>query len=282
MSKFRQYGRALRRFAVRYGSHILFMLAIILLGLSGIRPDYSARLRRQVNRVERSLHKRERLAEQYAFQVLQAVDQDWVDFDDMPEDIVLYCYQADTMKCWTHQFPISNDEVDVYPYSYRLQFSSNRNLHSNPLAYIGIQEKYINLGSAWYVVTTQFDRDRKLKVVTGILVKTEYPGSSVPNTVNRRLGLRDGYTTVTISEDDTALVYGIENEPLFSIVPTVPPTPGHGNMPLRWIAFGLMLLAVFPHHYRHHTWGTFFLAIGVLVLVRLMAYYYVWKGYATG
>ena len=109
-----------------------------------------------------------------------------------------------------------------------------------------------------------------------------YPGSAVQNVVNKHLKLKDGYTTVAISDDDAAIVYGIEEGPLFSVVPTTPPTPGHGNMPMRWIAFALMLLAVFPYHYRHHTWKTFSLAIGVLVLVRLMAFYYVGNGYATG
>ena len=263
------------RFLLRYGSHVLFLLAIVLLALSSIRTDYAARLQRQVNRVERALHKRERLAEQYAYRALQAGDNEWIDFEDLPEDIVLYCYQADTMKSWTHQFPINNDEVDVYPYSYRLQFTSNRNLYANPLAYIGLEEKYVNLGSAWYVVTTQFDRDRKTKVVTGILIKTEYPGSSVPNVVNKHLHLRDGYTTVAISDDDTAIVYGIEEGPLFSIVPTVPPAPEHGNMPMRWVAFALMLVAVFTYHYRHHTWRSFWFATGILLLVRLMAFYFV-------
>jgi signal transduction histidine kinase len=270
------------RFLVRYGSHVLFLLAIVLLALSSIRTDYPARLQRQVNRVERSLHKRERLAEQYAYRALQAGDNEWIDFEDLPEDIVLYCYQADTMKSWTHQFPINNDEVDVYPYTYRLQFMSNRNLYANPLAYIGLEEKYVNLGSAWYVVTTQFDRERKIKVVTGILIKTEYPGSSVPNVVNKHLHLRDGFTTVAISNDDTAIVYGIEEGPLFSIVPTVPPTPEHGNMPMRWVAFALMLVAVFTYHYRHHTWRSFWFATGILFLVRLMAFYFVGKGYASG
>jgi len=282
MSRFRQISLQTRRFLVRYSSQALFILALVLLALSGLRPDYAARQHRQVARVERSLHKREKIAERYAYRALQAQDQDWVDFDDMPDDIVLYCYQADTMKSWTHQFPINNDEVDVYPYTYRLQFMSNRNLYANPLAYIGIEEKYVNLGSAWYVVTTQFDRAQKMKVVTGILIRTEYPGSAVPNKVNKHLHLRDGFTTTAITDDDTAIVYGIEDEPLFSVVPTVPPTPGHGNMPLRWVAFALMLLAVFPYHYRHHTWRSFWFAIIVLLAVRLMALYFVAKGYASG
>ena len=270
------------RFLVRYGSHVLFVLALVLLALSSIRPDYSARLQRQVNRVERSLHKREHLAEQYALRALRASPDEWVDFEDLPEDIVLYCYHADTMKSWTHQFPIGNDEVDVYPYSYRLRFMSNRNFYASPLAYIGLEEKYVNLGSAWYVVTTQFDREKQIKVVTGILIKTEYPGSTVPNVVNRHLRLRDGYTTVAVSDDDTAVVYGIEDVPLFSIVPIVPPTPEHGNMPMRWIAFALMLLAVFSYHYRHHTWRSFWFAVFILLVVRLLAFYFVDKGYTSG
>ena len=282
MSKFSRYWHRTGRFLARYSGGVLLVVAILLFGLSFIRPDYEARLRRQKARVERSLHKREHLAEIYCLRALQAADEEWIDFDDMPDDIVLYCYQSDTMKCWTHQFPISNDEVDVYPYSYRLQFMSNRNLYATPLAYIGVREKYVNLGSAWYVVTTHLTRDHKTKVVTGIQIKTEYPSGATPNTVNRHLRLRDGYTTVPISEDDANVVYGIEDEPLFSVVPTVPPTPGHGNMPLRWISLALMLTAVVSWHFRRHTWPSFWLTLGALAMIRLMALYYVEKGYATG
>ncbi|MBO4536706.1 MAG: HAMP domain-containing histidine kinase [Bacteroidales bacterium] len=282
MSRSRQFWKRSGRFLVRYSSQVVFVIALLLLGLSYIRPDYEAQLRRQKNRVERSLHKRELLAERYTLKALEASDQDWIDFDDLPDDIVLYCYQSDTMKSWTHQFPISNDEVDVYPYSYRLQYMSNRNLYATPLAYIGLHEKYVNLGSAWYVVTTHFTEDRSFKVVTGILVKTEYPGSTIPNVVNKHLRLSDGYTTVAINDDDTAIVYGIEDEPLFSVVPKVPPTPDHGNMPLRWLAFALMVSAAFVYHSRYHTWRSFWMILGVLAAVRLLAHYYVAKGYVTG
>ena len=281
MNRIGQSVSSLRQFFAKYGSHVLFLAAILLLGLSGIHTDYLSRSRRQVARVARQLHKRELLAEQYALKALQASDEDWIDFDDMPDDIVLYCYKNDSMKCWTHQFPISSDKLDAISDAYRLQYMNNRNLNSTPLAYIGVREKYINLGSAWYVVTTQFLRDYRTKVVTGILIKTEYPGSSIPNTVNRHLRLRDGYTTVPIHSDDASIVYGIEGEPLFSVVPTVPPTPGHGNMTLRWIAFALMLLATFPRHVRRHTWRSFITTVLTLVIVRILAFYYVSRGYVT-
>ena len=272
------------RFIERYASIIVFVIALLLLAASFARPRYEARLRRQVARVERALHKRELLAEKFALKAIQAANmgEEWVDFDDLPEDIVLYCYQSDTMKSWTHEFPISNDEVDVYPFSYRLQFMSNRNLYSTPLAYIGIREKYVNLGSSWYVVTTQFSKDKRIKVITGILIKTEFPNNGRAEQVNRRIRMKDGYTTVAISENDTGIVYGIEDEPLFSVVPISTPTHGRGNMPMRWVALALMLLAVSPYHYRRHTWRTFWFALGTLFVVRILAYIFVSRGFASG
>ena len=282
MKDSRSYRYRIIRFLERYASVIVFSLALVLLAASFARPDYEARRLRQVARVERALHKRERLAERYALKAIQAADQDWVDFDDMPDDIVLYCYENDTMKSWTHEFPISNDEVDVYPFSYRLQFMSNRNLYSTPLAYIGMREQYVNLGSSWYVVTTQLSKDRRFKVITGILIKSEYPAGGTGGQVNRKIRMRDRYTTVTINENDTGIVYGIEGEPLFSIVPVSAPTHGRGNMPLRWVALALLLLAVSPYHYRHHTWRTFWFAIGTLFVVRLLVYIFVARGFVSG
>ena len=131
-------------------------------------------------------------------------------------------------------------------------------------------------------MTTQFSKDRRVKVITGILIKTEYPNSGKAEQLNRKLRLKDGYTTVAISENDTGVVYGIEEEPLFSVVPVNPPTHGRGNMPMRWIALALMLLAVSPFHYRHHTWRTFWFAVGTLFAVRLLAYIFVSRGFVSG
>ena len=81
MTRVRPYLLRLRRFLLRYSCQMLFFLALVLLALSTIRPDYEGRLRRQVARVERSLHKRELLAERYASLALEAREQNWIDFD---------------------------------------------------------------------------------------------------------------------------------------------------------------------------------------------------------
>ena len=63
MSALTRFWRRSGRILVRYGCQVVFLVAILLLGLSYLRPDYGARLRRQKNRVERALHKREQIAE---------------------------------------------------------------------------------------------------------------------------------------------------------------------------------------------------------------------------
>ena len=51
MTRIRPYWLRIRRFLLRYSSLALFAAAVVLLALSYIRPDYEARLRRQVARV---------------------------------------------------------------------------------------------------------------------------------------------------------------------------------------------------------------------------------------
>ena len=259
----------------------LFCVALILFSLSFINQDYGRRLSRQVSHAEKALHKREKLAEHYANIALND-EQNWVGFDDMPEDMVLYRYNCDTLQSWVHQFPISNDDTDVYPFAYRLQYLSNRNLFTTPLAYLGNGERYVNLGSAWYVVNTYVSKDRRIKVITGILINTEYAIANIPNSINPRLGIEKGFSPVSLNNDANSVVYSRSSEPLFSIVADTDVTFERGNLKMRWIAFLLFLLAVFPYHYSVRTWKSFWIAFGTLVMVRLFAYLLVSHGIDVG
>lgn len=260
---------------------VLFLTAIVFFGLSFVSRSYDSKLRHEVSSVQRRLHRCEREAEAYALKAINS-DDDWMDFPDMPDDIVLYCYQDDSLKFWAHQFPISNDDIVASPFSYRLQYTTDRNTFATPMAYLGVTEKYVNLGSAWYVVTTQLSQDYRKKVVTGVLIRTEYINGSIPDVVNPHLKLRKGYTTSSINNDDLAIVYGIEGQPLFSIVSSGPLAADRGSLPLRWISFALALLAVFPYHYSRRTWGSLWLAVLVLLAIRVLAHMMVATGVATG
>ena len=271
----------MKKFVYKYCHVIFLVLAVILFALSFTSYSYDKRLKREVAQVENSLHKRELIAEQYAYRAISS-DADWMEFKDLPDDIVLYCYDGDSLKFWVHEFPISNDDIEAYHDRYRLQFMSNRNLYAQPLAYIGYREKYVNLGSSWYVVTTQFSENRYRKVVTGILIRTDYPIDGLTDKVNPKLKLRRGYSTASINDDDRGIVYGIEKEPLFSIVAEDDFAVNGGNMPLRWVAFALAILGAFCLHCTRRTWKTFWISIAVFLAVGVIVNFQVAAGISKG
>ena len=126
-----------------------------------------------------------------------------MDLRDLPDDMVIYKYVADTLHSWANQFPISNDEVDAYAFTYRLHYLSNANLFSSPLAYLGLEEQYVNLGSAWYIVNTYISPSYRSKVITGILVKTEYlDDKGLKNYSNKKLRIGAGFDPVSVNVDD--------------------------------------------------------------------------------
>ena len=253
----------------------LFLLAAVVVFILSFRSiSYERRLSNEVEKVEAALHKRQKIVEQYVIRAIEAKGE-WRDFDDLPEDMVIYCYRNDSLCSWTHQFPIGNDAIKAYSFSYRLQYANAGNIWSTPLAYLGIREQYVNLGSSWYIVNTQISKDFSTKIVTGILVRTEYPSVYLKDRVNRHLHLGEGFTTESIHNDDSAIVYGIEGEPLFSIVTDAPSSfSGVGN-PLVWISFLLIVVAFFVNHYNRHSLRSFLEVIAALVFVRAASALYV-------
>ena len=244
----------------------LLVAAVVAFALSFLSSNYGRRLSNEVDKVGNALHKRQKIIEQYAIKALEAKGE-WTDMDDLPEDMVIYCYKNDSLCSWTHQFPISNDAIKAYSFSYRLQYRNDRNVYSTPLAYIGVKEQYVNLGSSWYIVNTQISKDFSVKVVTGILVRTEYPSNYLKDRVNRHLHIGEGFTTESIHNDDSAIVYGIEGEPLFSIVSEALTSFSGVGSPLVWVSFLLLLIAAFLNHFRRHDKASFLWTLAALAFV---------------
>ncbi|MDD2293644.1 MAG: hypothetical protein PHD07_05490, partial [Bacteroidales bacterium] len=104
------YARA-KDFLKRYSAEIFGIIAVVLFIASFLNPRYENRLVREASRVQRSLQRQQRVMEKYALRALQTPPDTWLEVDDLPQDMVLYKYNADTLQSWVHQFPISNDEV---------------------------------------------------------------------------------------------------------------------------------------------------------------------------
>ena len=62
MNRFRRYLRKFSRQTHKYIFALLFVAALVLFALSCLEQDYSRKMARQVARVEKALHKREKIA----------------------------------------------------------------------------------------------------------------------------------------------------------------------------------------------------------------------------
>lgn len=271
MSKAATYFSRSGGFLRKYGLHVLFVVALLLFAASFIKRDYNSKLKNEASQVERALQRRQKVAASYT-ELALAPEMDLSRMEDLPEDIVIYRYNNDTLQYWFHQFPIGNDKIEAYPFSYRLQYLSSDNRGSTPLAYLSAAEQFVNLGSGWYVVSDRLSEDRRIRVLTGIFVRTEYPSERIPDESNPKLSLGSSFTTAEITEGSGAVVKGSAGEPLFSIVPNDTATIHYGNINLRWLAIILAVCTAVPVHCRRKTWKTFGFAAAVLLLARLGTY----------
>ncbi len=259
------------RFSYRWAVAALAAAAVLLWGLSYLNLD-PVRPAREAQKMEKRLHERQEILETYVNEALDTPAGEWLSFEDFPEDMVIYRYNADTLQSWVNRFPLGNDEIDPIPYWYRLNSLSNSNLFATPLAYLRPHEQYVNLGSGWYVVK-EYRKGRTL-VIAGLLIKTEYPSgnSQLETIVNRRLHLDDCFTTAPLAFGYGEVITGMDGEPLFCIYPEGDIAPGNRfSVPVRWAALAFFLAALMLLHFLKRRTGTLLLLTGGLVALRMIA-----------
>jgi len=231
---------------VRFGHWTVpvFLLSVVCFLLSMVNYS-STPIRRETVKVQKAILSREAKLQKFVDMAMDISPREWLEFDDFPDDMVLYKYSADTIQSWVNLFPLNNDEVDLTPMWYRLHDMNNMNLYNNPLAYLSEGEQYVNLGSAWYVVKTFKEKD--IKIISGILVKTEYvtQNSALQNSVNMKLRLNPRYDTVPVYLDDGNVIFGTDGSPLFSIVDKAPLSESSVGVSLRWLSLLLLILTAF-------------------------------------
>lgn len=227
----------------------------------------------QVERFERQIHKRSELLEEFAREALEH-DKEWfMEFDNFPSDMVLYRYVDDTLQSWINQFPIANDEIDFFPFGYRLNHLSSRAVTNTPLAYLVEGEQYLNLGSAWYLVNSY--RERGQLIIAALLIRRDYPTENVAlkNSVNSNLRLKKQHSIVPITYDEATIVRGRSGEPLFSVIRNLPTKGDETGTILRWVAIVFALMALFLNLWRNREVKDFLFFVAGIIVVRVIAVY---------
>ena len=127
----------------------VILAAVLLLAsiLSGRDTDYTGiAARRTSSRIETRMG----MLEEYMRTVAGAESGTWPQLKDFPEDMVVYRYEDDSLRCWCNQFTLDNDDISRRPLIQRLG-----NLRFNmlsPLLDVDTTVSYVNMGPNWYLV----------------------------------------------------------------------------------------------------------------------------------
>ncbi len=223
--------------------------------------------------MERQLHKRENVLQKYVDRAFATPQDEWLDFENFPDDMVLYRYVDRSLQSWVNTFPISNDEIRFLSPWYRIHDMHNRNTFNLPLAFLDDDEQYVNLGNSWYIVKVY--RHDNITVIGAIEVMVQYSSenSVLRNSVNRRLGLTPSYTAAPVYIDDINVVYTDNGTPVFSVMHNKSLSDSNNrSSSLRWIALVMALMAILSFHARYRNMTALYFTLGGIFIMQLCSF----------
>lgn len=251
---------------------VFLFLAIGLLLVSYVAVPGGTGLEREAEKLQRRIHDRQRLLEEYVEQAMQTPVDEWLRLDDFPSDMVIYRYNADTLQSWANQFPVANDEVDVLTLWYGINHLNSRSLYNAPLAYLTEQEQYVNLGSAWYVVKVY--REGMVKVISGLLIKTEYLSNNtiLASRINPKFGIKKRVNLTPVTFDEGIVVNGMGGGALFSISDEVVALNSGMAVPLKWFALLFLCATLYSFFYNRRTFSALAIYVAGLTVARYLCF----------
>lgn len=245
---------------------VLFMLSMV--GNSGenettgIAEKTAARLEKRLARLET-----------YASKAVHSHEDGCL--DGMPDDMVIYKYENDSLKFWSNQFPIINDDISRRLTVQRLTSYSNRIF--SPLSEVTEEVSYMNLGPKWYVVKA-FTDSATVRVIAGIEVKNSLIEelSTSENGTNPHLKISGRYTVEPISASSGSPVM-IGGKPLFKVLfDTDQMSYFFDNSLLRWTGLVLLAVATLLYLFGHRSLKVYIAVVGSLTALIIVAF--AWGG----
>lgn len=132
----------------------------------------------------------------------------------IPDDMVIYHYILDSLVSWSNQFTVLNDDITSKVVIHRLDPVYSL-LHS-PLADIGNELEYVNIGAKWYMAKAVKENDHH--IIAGIEIKNKLIDESGNNkngiNPNLKIGKRYNIEPLTSSDGHEVKLYG---KPIFKI-----------------------------------------------------------------
>ena len=220
-------------------------------------------------KTEKRLQKRLARLETYVQKAMTEHDDGCL--DGLPDDMVIYKYENDSLKFWSNQFPIINDDISNRLTIHRLTSYNDR--ISSPLSDVTDKVSYMNLGPKWYV-TKSYEDGKGVRIIAGIEVKNNLIDelSTTENGTNPYLKIAGRYAVTPITSSSGTPVE-IDGTPLFKVIfDSDQMSNFFDNSILRWTALILLAVATMLFLFGHRSFKVYFTVTGSLTALVIVAF----------
>ena len=250
---------------------LLFAIALGLFVFSMVGNGNEGDAERIAKTARARIRSRIEILDSYILKALDNSLDDQICLEDLPEDMVIYKYVNDSLKSWSNQFSVLNDDISTKMVFQRLTNLKNRLV--SPLIDVTEELSYTNLGPKWYLVKL-VTGDNNEKVIAGIEIKNTLIDDirRNDNGINKSLKIPARYTILPLNYSGGTAV-SIDDKPLFKIICDSPSlAPFFTNSLLRWLGIVFLTLASLIFLAGRKTAKNFLTVVGVLTAMLAMSF----------
>ena len=250
---------------------LLFAIALGLFVFSMVGNGNEGDAERIAKTARARIRSRIEILDSYILRALDNSLDDQICLEDLPEDMVIYKYVNDSLKSWSNQFSVLNDDISTKMVFQRLTNLKNRLV--SPLIDVTEELSYTNLGPKWYLVKL-VTGDNNEKVIAGIEIKNTLIDDirRNDNGINKSLKIPARYTILPLNYSGGTAV-SIDDKPLFKIICDSPSlAPFFTNSLLRWLGIVFLTLASLIFLAGRKTAKNFLTVVGVLTAMLAMSF----------
>ena len=249
----------------------MFVAAIVLFALSMAGNGNEGDAERVAKSTKTRIKSRIEILDTYIIKALDDGQDDNICLEDLPDDMVIYKYANDSLKSWSNQFSVLNDDISTKMVFQRLTNLKNRLV--SPLTDVTEELSYMNLGPKWYLVKLVTGNNNE-KVIAGIEIKNTLIDDirRNDNGINRHLRIPARYTVLPLNNSGGAEV-SIDDKPLFKVIcNSTTSTQFFDNSFLRWLGLILLTLSSILFLAGKRTIRNFLTVVGVLTVLLVMSF----------
>ena len=235
----------------------LLAASLLLACLSSFGSYPAHRSEVVARKMERTVNRRMARLDRFVEKALQLPQDEWLELKGLPDDMVIYRYVNDSLQSWCNRFPVMNDDVRA-----GMVFDAITNPRSpgrSPLAGIGKDVSFCNLGPKWYLARAVDSLN--VHLVAGLEI------------VNANSDVARPYTVQPISYSEGNVI-SVGGEPKFKIAFESAGSSITVNSGMLFVALILIALSGFVFLFSKPTLERFWIAfIPILPLVSALQFW---------